>query len=169
MFRFPTPELVEAQGEEIMTEAEIIIKHWNDGLTSTQIAEVLNTTRSAVAGKISRLRASGVFLHRRMFVNSEGRVVAKSCAEKEPKPKKQKAEQLSFDVFFAPSELLPAAPVVEEPLVVGGVSLFDLKTFDCHYVIGRADDMAVYCGKRAHRRSMCREHHARCYYMPKKG
>lgn len=146
-----------------MTDAETIIKHWNNGLTATEIGQKIGKTRSAVLGKISRLRASGINLERRAMVRTDG--------EKQYKKRiRKQSAQLSFEAFFAP--LLQSAPSVVEMVapdpVLRGVDLFSLKASQCHFVIGRHDDTSMYCGEPVHRRSMCAEHHARCYYRPKK-
>jgi hypothetical protein len=173
MFRFPTPELVEARGDENMTEPELIIKDWNNGLTATEIGEKIGKTRSAVLGKISRLRASGFYLERRAMIGEDGETRYKEKAKRVLKARKQSA-QLSFDDYFTPPSSstpdIPATNSIELPpvMVSQGVDLFSLKASQCHFVIGRHDDTSMYCGEPVHRRSMCSEHHARCYYRPKK-
>jgi hypothetical protein len=150
-----------------MNEIDVIIKHWNEGLTATQIGEKIGKTRSAVLGKISRLRASGINLERRAVDKKEKKTKRKD------KPLKDE-RQLSFIDFF--TETLVPGPVPDLPSIFddlpiskseAGIDLFSLKPFQCHYVIGRIDDTSMYCGEPVHRRSMCKEHHARCYYKPK--
>jgi len=148
-----------------MTDADTIIKHWNAGLTATQIGEKIGKTRSAVLGKISRLRASGINLERRAMVGKDGERRYKERARKQ-----KITAQLSFDALFALAPAKPDLLQIEEVIIVKprGFDLLSLTTFQCRYVIGRHKDTAMYCGEPVHRRSMCREHHARCYYRPKK-
>ena len=113
-----------------MDHSQDIIKLWNDGLTATQIGDQFRTTRSAILGKISRLRAKGALIARRSLSIGKGSVKPRIV-----KPRKvRQTTQLSLDVFF---------------------------------IIGREDDTHMYCGAKSLRRSMCKEHHARCYYKPK--
>lgn len=152
-----------------MVEAEAIIKLWNDGLTATQIGDRFGTTRSSILGKISRLRAKGALIERRASP------LKAKMGQGSGKPRKQKdardaPAQLRFDVLF--EHEFCAKPTPEpEPVVrlfnSNGVSLFDLKRDDCHYIIGRDDDAYLYCGAPSHRRSMCKSHHKICYYTPK--
>jgi len=142
-----------------MVEIDTIIKLWNDGLTATQIGDQFKTTRSSILGKIGRLRAKGVLLERRSSSTGRGSV--------KPRAKEQ-TDQLQFEVFF--DQVLPVNPIPKPVVPVflsWGVSLFELKRTECHYIIGRKDDTHMYCGAQSLRRSMCKEHHARCYYKPK--
>ena len=153
-----------------MDEPEIIIKHWNDGLTSTQIAQQLGVSRSAIAGKIYRLRASGINLERRAMIRLD---IEKQYREKPQRVKKMRNEtkQLSLDAFFvkpaSEPELSPIIDVVLSSETPTGIDLFSLKSSQCHYVIGRHEYTAMYCGEAVHRRSMCRDHYRRCYVVVK--
>lgn len=139
-----------------MNEVEAIIKHWNEGLTATQIGAKIGKTRAAVLGKISRLRASGVDIDRRVVMKED------NCKKPKDRPvvirkRKKYQEHICLDLF----SILP------EPQEVIGIDLFSLKSYQCHYVIGRFDDTSMYCGEPVHRRSMCRDHYRRCYVVVK--
>jgi len=159
---------VEAQGNTIMIEADTIIKLWNDGLTATQIGERFGTTRSSILGKISRLRAKGALIERRA-APTQAKIGRGSGKPRKALQRKEPPDQLRFEIFFAPTP--PIAEIEPEPVEMlfsgTGVDLFTLKRTQCHYIIGREDDTHMYCGAPSFRRSMCREHHARCYYTPK--
>lgn len=151
-----------------MVEAETIIKLWNDGLTATEIGNQFGTTRSSILGKISRLRAKGALIARR--APSPQAKIGRGSGKPRKSPAKRFPDQLRFEVFFAPAVVVE--PVIKpEPIEVffngEGVNLFSLKRDQCHYIIGREDDTHMYCGAPLFRRSMCREHHARCYYKQK--
>lgn len=147
-----------------MDHSQDIIKLWNDGLTATQIGDQFRTTRSAILGKISRLRAKGFLIARRSLSIGKGSVKPRIV-----KPRKvRQTTQLSLDVFFSPMPPVISIPMpIVTPFAGGGVTLFALKRTECHYIIGREDDTHMYCGRKSLRRSMCKEHHARCYYKPK--
>lgn len=122
-----------------MVEAQEIIKFWNDGLTATEIGEKIGKTRSAVLGKVNRMRAKGVLLERR---------VAEKTKAVRPRGtgKRRNIDQLQFDI---------------------SVDLFSLKPNQCHYIVGRFDDRAMYCASSSHKRSMCKTHYEMCYYRLK--
>lgn len=143
-----------------MAEVQMIINLWNDGLTATEIGERIGKSRSAILGKVNRLRSKGIELERRV-PDREKTVKHRGSG----KPRKN-VIQLHFDGFFAPARPAPD-PVVEEPVPENAVDLFSLKPDQCHYIVGREDDMAMYCGGASFRRSMCKTHHALCYYRLK--
>lgn len=142
-----------------MVEAQEIIKFWNDGLTATEIGEKIGKTRSAVLGKVNRMRAKGVLLERR---------VAEKTKTVRPRGtgKRRNIDQLRFDIFFDPSPK-PALEIKEEASPDLSVDLFSLKPNQCHYIVGRFDDRAMYCASPSHRRSMCKTHYEMCYYRLK--
>lgn len=135
-----------------------IIKLWDRGLTATEIGHQIGKTRSAVLGRISRLRASGVEIERRASA-------AKPPKTKRTKPRKVHPEQrVQYILPFDPEPIIEA--VEPKPLVIDArslVSLFDLKQNACHYIADRSDDGALYCAQPSYRRQMCRAHYDLCY------
>lgn len=140
-----------------MVEAQEIIKFWNDGLTATEIGEKIGKTRSAVLGKVNRLRAKGVLLERRVPDKAEpprGRGSGR---------RRKNLNQLRFDLFFEPRLEPRLVEIIQESPPATAVDLFSLKPDDCHYIVGREDVGAMYCGAGAYRRSMCKTHYNLCY------
>lgn len=92
------------------TEDELLIKLWQSGRTSSEIAKEVGRSRNSVIGRVTRLRDTGVTLAVR------GRVVPKQLRPQKPKVEK---------------------PMVTKPKVVVGVtlasSLLELRPDQCRW------------------------------------
>jgi len=136
-----------------------IIELWEAGKTGGEIAAELSTTRSAILGKIRRLRLGGYVSYK---MNAK-------IDLKDATPKKLK-EVKNFNVekkqirFVKPSKPLPPIrPVQHRP-----ISLMELTPFSCRFVVndGHASNF-LFCGKPKEVGSYCGEHAKICYIPPK--
>ena len=120
------------------TEDELIIKLWNKGSTSSEIANEVGRSRNSVIGRIHRLRDMGITLSVR------GRVVPKKIRPQKPKVEK---------------------PKVTKPKVVVGVtlasSLLELRPNQCRWPFE-----TTFCdADREPGRPYC-EHHRKMSFRP---
>ena len=121
-------------------EEATIIRMRSEGFSTTKIGEVLGTSRSAICGRMHRMKARGVVFEEAKVKRPDGR----SRAEKtHPRP-------------LAPKP--PAGAVV-----VGRVSIMDLAPWHCRAVTPQCGS-TLYCGAlKRDGSSYCVEHH-RLYY-----
>jgi GcrA cell cycle regulator len=147
--------------DELLVELR---KYVEDGLSGSQIAKLLNTTRNSVLGKIHRLGlqlkgASGRF--------PEGAARTGGIASIRKRGLKPRVAAAK------------AAPMVCEPLPViiergagRAVSLMDAKLRDCRAVLDTSDGAVLFCGHttgfnwKGQRSSYCPEHHALYFVTP---
>lgn len=147
---------------------------WESGKTGTEIAKVLGTTRSAVLGKIHRMKRMGKIKDR---VNSAP--VAAAAARSKPRSPTVKRPKLVLltmpsktvqkGVSSAPRVVdVPIVPVAEEaqkPRSKAPVPLLSLKPRSCRYIVNdKRGPMAVlYCGEPKTKGAYCAAHYALCY------
>lgn len=134
-----------------------IVAMWNANMTSSEIAKALHITRSAVMGRVSRLREKGVALRSiqkiKPAIKREVKTRRGWVMKKQPKPKS--APVISLDQFTLD---IPEPPT--------DISIMELKENSCRYVIGSDRRRgALYCGKPKARRSYCEEHAKLCYVI----
>ena len=119
-----------------MIDENKLIKLWEKGLSGKEIALELGTTRSAVLGKIHRLR------------------------EKYPISRRVNTSKMEPTMVAKQSD--PPIEVFENHTFL---TLFDLKRTSCRYIIHMdSPDGALYCGEVIDRGAYCKEHADRCYY-----
>lgn len=135
-------------------ETQEIVRLWNTNMSASQIAKRLGVTKNSVIGKISRLRAKGVYLRVR---------------EESSKPTK-KPNPLLPDRAIKLSSVSVGGHVHHTPVLAIGtqfVGILDLKPSSCRYVV--SDDAAdgVYCGATRTHKAYCAAHAALCYVKEK--
>lgn len=136
-----------------------IINLWLEGLTGSEIGDRLGMTRSAVLGKIHRLRQYGHLSYK----NPQKKETTSSQfldVNAEPPPIKKKRGVARVDIREIMSR--PKPPV-------DGVRFMDLTSRSCRYVLnnGVAKDY-VFCGKRKKLGPYCEEHARLCYVPTEK-
>lgn len=143
---------------------ELVIDLWNNKeMTGGEIALQIGTTRAAVLGLLYRLRQKGLVEYRK----DQGEAMAgrpkgpglKTPRHREPDPPR-------FPVKVKISDLFSGDPIITS---INAITIMRLKQRHCRYPIGRTPaGEHVFCGEtRKPGKSMCPEHHARCYYPPK--
>ena len=128
-----------------------ILELWGKGLTGKQIGEKLGMTRSAVLGKVGRLRKLGLLEYR-------------DPAQKKNISSKERAQRKSYPfVKSNKRKTLPPLPPVEDGL--RPLSLMELKATSCRFVINDSKKPSdfLFCGKPKKTGSYCEDHHSICY------
>lgn len=121
-------------------ETKIIKELWDKEMSLTQISAQTGMTRSKIAGKIYRLRQSGVDLHMR------------PTFKKEKKPKKETPRAL----------YLAKKIVVDVP-----AGILDLRFTSCRFILNENTRAPIYCMKTVVRKSYCQHHLSICYHSIK--
>jgi hypothetical protein len=136
-----------------------IIALWESGLTGGQIAKELETTRSAILGKLRRLRLDG-----HVSYKMNVKVDLKSATKKEIKEAKSfNLHRKSIRGVQPPQPLPKPRPIKHEP-----IKFMDLTPFSCRYIVndGHASTF-LFCGKPKVKGSYC-DDHANICYVPSK-
>ena len=152
------------------SEAEqLIIDLWDKNYSGYQIAVALKTTRSAILGKISRMRRRGVTFQRSYDPNR-----SKKNTKTLPSPKLPPIK-VNNQVLKMVKPEPPPKPVVviEEPVpkyTGRPISVMELTLATCKYSVSgnRAADY-LFCGGPTYKRSFCKEHFNLCYTPIKRG
>ena len=135
-----------------------IIGLWSLGIKSGTIAALLGISRSAVMGKVNRLRAEGVDMQIR---TPDGVLPSRRPA---PTPYFG-TRVVTLKPKAAPMPAPIAKPVLPPP-PPEGISILEIGYAQCRWILGRDDTsyhLAIYCGAgtevvRGHARSYCPEH-----------
>jgi hypothetical protein len=136
-----------------------MIALWESGMTGTQIANELSTTRSAILGKLRRLRLDG-----HVSYKMNVKVDLKAASKKQiNKAKSLNANRKSLRFAQPPQPLPKPRPIKHEP-----IKFLDLTPFSCRYIVneGHASTF-LFCGKPKTHRAYCGDH-AKICYMPSK-
>jgi len=151
---------------------------WMQGLTGGQISKQLNITRSAVLGKIYRMREAGQIDVR----ESDQR--AKNIRDEVKRLEKER--QLSFpDIvrdtpverdFSPPKQVYVCEPIPPHPFLFEEmapndpewkpVSFDELTPKSCRFVLNDGPpSQFLFCGKKKVGRAYCADHEKLCYYF----
>lgn len=112
---------------------KLLHTQWLEGATGSKIAAVLGCTRSAVMGKISRLR-------RKARLDEAPRAIIVAAR----KPKRRYGRLRSGQHPTSPPA--PRKPIPPPSIIEGGVALLDLKPDHCRAVVGHDGYLARFCG-----------------------
>ena len=148
-----------AYKKELSDRDREIIKLWESGLTGGQIAKELETTRSAILGKLRRLRLDG-----HVSYKMNAKVDLKKATKKEIKEAKSfNLNRKSIRGVQPPQPLPKPRPIKHEP-----IKFIDLTPFSCRYIVneGHASTF-LFCGKPKVKGSYC-DDHAKICYVPSK-
>ena len=137
-----------------------IIGLWSLGVKSGTIAGLLGISRSAVLGKVYRLRAEGVD----MQIRAHNQIIYTGRSAPRPGP-----VYLGTRVGTLKPKAPMPAPIVKPvlpPAPPEGISILNIGYAQCRWEIARDDSpyrLAIYCGAgtevvRGHARSYCPEH-----------
>jgi hypothetical protein len=146
------------------TEAEqLIIDLWDKNYTGYQIAVALKTTRSAILGKISRMRRRGITF-KRAYDPTRSKKNAKTLPSTKLPPIKVNNQVLKM---VKPEPAPKPVVVIKEPVpkyTGKPISVMELTPNTCKYSVSgnRASDY-MFCGGPIHKRSFCKEHYGLCY------
>ena len=133
-----------------------ILKLWMDGKQGGEIAAKLKITRNSVMGHLYRMRKKGLIEYKDPVVINKinkGEVKPRMPRAKKPYRSPYQQIQLPFPV----------------PPRAGGISLMELRTDSCRYVINDGlPSQFRFCGQPKFSKSYCENHHKICYYKPTK-
>jgi hypothetical protein len=132
-----------------------IIDLWESGLTGTQIAQELETTRSAILGKLRRLRLDG-----HVSYKMNVKVDLKGASKRQINIAKSFNLNRKTSRLVQPPKPLPKPrPIKHEP-----IKFMDLTPFSCRYIVneGHASTF-LFCGKPKTNRAYCSDHAKICY------
>ena len=140
---------------------EAVLALWAINKTGDEIAKDLGTTRSAVLGRIARLRAKGLVTYRTIPLGKMSAVQRKT-AKKQRKIKIIKQAAVRNIVKKMARKKMPVEIL---PVPLGSpVRIFELQYNSCRYIEGvikGADNL--YCGEPIMRKSFCTGHYLLCY------
>lgn len=129
-----------------------ILKLWNDGRTGTEIAEALGTTRSAILGRLHRLKGHGIDTAKRKPAGKSPQV-AKKEPEKIAKPERRKHKTIK--TYFPPRKLVIPDKYLTIP---------ELTARSCRFIVNDGDHgVYLFCGQDKERGSYCGYHAKMCY------
>jgi len=165
---------------KVNEEQEKILKLWKEGLSGSEIAKEIGTTRNAIMGKLYRLRENKVITYKSMATRLKAvkqRELAQKRAMEDFKPKLIIPPKIAIK---QPKEAEPKEPeIVEEvevllPKIVKYLepkkeqrkpcTFMDLQPLSCRYVVsGTLTKEFMFCNQvKKVGSSYCEEHHARC-------
>ncbi len=152
---------------------EELKKMWDKGMTTGQIAKVLNVTKNSIIGKVHRLcltaRPSPIKKASSEKNETKATKAAKSSSTKNNDAKNRKQEFTEPKVAennIEEKDLLHKDTVVEET----NIPLVKLDNHTCRWPLGDPrDDDFCFCGKRVKTgQTYCEEHAAIAYVKPGK-
>ena len=143
-----------------------IVELWEEGLSGTQIGELLSLTRNAVIGVVNRLRKKGFKFKRNEKVEHKKRV-SLAREKREEDYQKRNAKKLKKPLVIEVEKQEKIYPIPILPTRDGGIDLIDLKRTSCRFIVSGDDTPIKYCGETQDRGAYCRDHYKICYYPAK--
>ena len=156
---------------------KLLIDLWQAGTVGAVIAAQLGKTRSAIMGRINRLRAKGHVL--REVVRFTPEEAQKRKQERDAKryranrpyaqpytPVKKQPKVLVSDAVLRALEIpvIPEKPVTADEVPYRDpCEITDLRFFSCRYIVGERP--TLYCNKIIHKHSYCEDHFKLCYQV----
>lgn len=132
-----------------------VVEMWGMNASYTEISAALGMTRSAIAGKLKRLRANGLVKGRR---HNSVRGAQNAIRRKSDLPPKFRQE-------FRTITIASPVPTDPSPVSEGSKDLVDLKLFECRYPFGNGPYR--FCAKPTLIGSAwCAYHHLLCCRKP---
>lgn len=152
---------------------KLLIDLWQQGIVGSIIADRVGKTRSAIMGRIKRLRGRGAVLRERPRYTPEEAVERKALRDairyrkKKPRalpytPVKNKPRTGFKDAVLRALErpIIPDPPVSDTPYR-DPCDIMDLRFFSCRYIV--QDKPTLYCNQIVHKHSYCEKHFMLCY------
>lgn len=149
------------QQQRFWTEGELAIlrMEWANGLSGSQIGNLINRTRNSVIGKANRLKLEPRAPRNGNFYNATTGRQEKSKRRSHKKkgavtPSDMKNKITAPKFYPADKPLTAKAPI----------TIMELNSLRCHAVVGHGPNgLAVYCGDWTFGKSFC-EGHCALYY-----
>lgn len=115
---------------------QVLRQEWQDGATGSEIARIIGTTRSAIMGKVSRLRKDDRL--------GSAEVRAKALRSRTKKPAHRDRAKAVPKPKNAPRAII--APIPPPAIIEGGVPFMELGHEHCRAVVGHDGFLARFCG-----------------------
>ena len=132
-----------------------VVEMWGMNASYTEIGDALGMTRSAIAGKLKRLRANGLVKGRQHNSVRDTQNAIRRKADLPPK----------FRQEFQTITIASPVPTDPSPVTEGSKDLVDLKPFECRYPFGNGPYR--FCAKPTLiGSSWCAYHHLLCCRKP---
>lgn len=158
--------------DDLNDQERLILEMWEQGASGTEIGVHLNKTRSAVLGKLNRLRIKGYVGYKVSTARIEAQKIKlnvktppkKELNAKAGTPKAIIKKPFTFSlaanrqkqkpVFIAPTPSQEGEPV----------DFMRLQSGMCKYVVSgdKASDF-LFCGQKSVKRQYCEQHYKLCY------
>ena len=132
-----------------------ILRLWEENKSASQIGQELGVTKNAVIGRVTRARMSGVKLTR---VTAVRRGVPKQ------KPLAVETRRIIKEPNFR-CEPLPVLEIITPEQNKESISLSQLKSTSCRYILNDDQYHPIYCGALKEKNSYCGKHYLLCYHV----
>lgn len=151
--------------DNLNDQERLILEMWEQGASGTEIGIQIGKTRSAVLGKLNRLRAKGYVGYKVSLMRIEAQ---KEKEAKKAPPIKPKAGQKPKTFVISKSIARKRQkPIFIEPTPSkegDPVTFMQLEHWMCKYVVsGAKASEFLFCGQKASKKSFCELHHKLCY------
>jgi hypothetical protein len=159
-------------------EKETAVSRFLDGMSTPDIAALMNRTKGSVCGLLDRVR------NREIKATGSTRIPARyqmGAVQTFNREKQKRAKSMNRgnrgttgDTGFRKSTKRQAMiiPTVTEGMEYDaaghGLLLTELKATDCRFIVSGEGADALFCGQHA-TGTYCEHHFARCHYSPKEG
>ena len=142
--------------DQLSDENRKILELWDAGQSATEIGKQFNMTRNSVMGRVYRARQVGVKMARYKTI----RTGAKPAPVRKVKNKRiiMKAKKEN-----RPLPVPPPIPTPSKNKKIKPVSLLDLKSWSCRYMVNEDKTKPFFCGAPKEIRSYCKVHADLCY------
>jgi hypothetical protein len=128
---------------------------WEEKKSASKIGHELGVTKNVVIGRVTRARMSGVKLDRAVAIR---RGVPK------PKPLVVKNRRIIRE-FKLRCEPLPILETITPEQNKRSISLSQLKSTSCRYILNDDQYHPIYCGALKEKNSYCGKHYLLCYHV----
>lgn len=158
--------------DDLNDQERLILEMWEQGATGTEIGNQIGKTRSAVLGKLNRLRNKGLVGYKVSMQRIESQKIKLGTAQPPAKSSVKKAGtpkvvQKKGFVFSMNADRKRQKPVFIEPTPSKEgepVTFMQLEQWMCRYVVsGERASEFKFCGQKAVKKRFCEQHHKLCY------
>jgi len=142
--------------DQLSDENRKILELWDAGQSATEIGKQFNMTRNSVMGRVYRARQVGV----KMAGYKKIRTVVKKAPVRKVKNRRiiMKARREN-----KPLPVPPPPPTPSKNKKIKPVSLLDLKSWSCRYMVNEDKTKPFFCGAPKEYISYCKVHADLCY------
>jgi hypothetical protein len=136
-----------------------MLKMWDQGATSSEIANHFGVTRNVIMGRFHRLRSAGFMGYKESF-----HLTPKKFKKPEPAPKVEKPPRKTKEEKIEEIQRITQQNVAEKRKLMG-YGLMELGFGMCRYPIKEVSPKEYrFCGEPNWKQSYCEEHHKLCLY-----